>query len=123
MKNKAEPKTKMRDTFLWFGVALATVAVIGLTRVFHFEGPIQVLVWLVWLVLSLALAVFTKKGQFVFSFVKEAKIELKKVVWPTRQETVQTTSIVMLMVGATGFVLWGVDSVMMWVIGKITHLG
>ena len=55
--------------------------------------------------------------------IKEAKIELQKVVWPTRQEAVQTTSIVMVMVTITGFVLWGIDSGMLWAIGKITHLG
>ena len=53
----------------------------------------------------------------------EAKAELLKVVWPTRQETIQTTSIVMIMVAVTGFILWGIDSGMMWVIAKITHLG
>ena len=123
MKNKTEPTRKIRDTFLWAGVALITAAAFALTYLFHFSGPIKVLVWLVWLVFGLALAFFTKKGQAIFVFMKEAKIELKKVVWPTRQETVQTTSIVMLMVGVTGFVLWGVDSGMMWAIGKITHLG
>ncbi|MCH9756636.1 MAG: preprotein translocase subunit SecE [Gammaproteobacteria bacterium] len=123
MKKNTDPKRTMRDTFLWVGVALITAAAFALTYLFHFSGPIKVLVWLVWLVLGLALAFFTKKGQAVFVFAKEAKVELKKVVWPTRQETVQTTSIVMVMVGATGFVLWGVDSVMMWAIGKITHLG
>ena len=56
-------------------------------------------------------------------FAKEAKLELQKVVWPTRQETIQTTSIVMVMVAITGFVLWGIDSGMLWAIGKITHLG
>lgn len=113
----------MRDTLLWGGVAIATAVAFALTYLLHFSGPIKALVWLVWLVFSLGLAFFTKKGQVSFTFLKEAQIELKKVVWPTRQETVQTTSIVMLMVGVTGFVLWGVDSVMMWAIGKITHLG
>ncbi len=123
MKNNKEPKRKTYDTFLWGGVALVTAAAFALMYLVHFSGPIKVLVWLVWFVFSLALVFFTNKGQATFAFVKEAKIELKKVVWPTRQETVQTTSIVMLMVGVTGFVLWGVDSGMMWVIGKITHLG
>ena len=123
MKNKTEPKRKIRDTFLWIGFALITAAAFALTYLFHFSGSIKVLIWLVWLVFGLALSFFTKKGQAIFVFMKEAKIELKKVVWPTRQETVQTTSIVMLMVGVTGFVLWGVDSGMMWAIGKITHLG
>ncbi len=123
MKNNTDPKEKTRDAFLWGGVVLVTAIAIALIGLFHFAGPIKVLVGLVWLVFSLALAFFTKKGQAIFAFTKEAKIELKKVVWPTRQETVQTTSIVMLMVGATGFILWGVDSAMMWAIGKITHWG
>ena len=55
----------------------------------------------------------------MFEFAKEAKIELRKVVWPTRQETIQTTSIVMVMVAVTGFILWGIDSGMMWIIAKI----
>jgi preprotein translocase subunit SecE len=123
MNDKTEPKKTVRDTFLWLGIALITAVAFALTYLLHLTGPIEVLAWLVWLVFGLALAFFTQKGQAVFAFAKEANIELKKVVWPTRQETVQTTSIVMLMVGATGFILWGVDSVMMWAIGKITHLG
>jgi preprotein translocase subunit SecE len=123
MKNKTEPERKTHDAFLWGGVALITAAAFSVTYLLHLPGPIKVLAWLVWFVFGLALAFFTKKGQAVFVFAKEARIELKKVVWPTRQETVQTTSIVMLMVSVAGFVLWGVDSVMMWAIGKITHLG
>ena len=73
--------------------------------------------------LTLFFGFFTAKGEQVFSFAKEAKIELQKVVWPSRQETIQTTSIVMIMVTITGFVLWGIDSGMLWAIGKITHLG
>ncbi len=120
---KTESKRNIRDTFLWSAVLLITLIAFALTYKVHLPGAIQALVWLVWLVLGLLLAFFTKKGKTVFAFANDAKTELKKVVWPTRQETVQTTSIVMLMVGATGFFLWGIDSVMMWAIGKITHLG
>jgi preprotein translocase subunit SecE len=120
---KIEPKVKNRDAFLWTGVALATVAALMSIYFFHIAGPLKALVWLVWLVVSLSLAFFTDKGKQIVAFANDAITELKKVIWPTRQETVQTTSIVMLMVGLTGFVLWGVDSVMMWAIGKITHLG
>ena len=59
----------------------------------------------------------------MFVFVKEAKVELLKVIWPTRQETIQTTAIVMIMVALMGFILWGIDSVMVWAILKLTHLG
>lgn len=123
MKNKSEQKPNKYNKWLWLAFALVTVLAFGLMHAFHLVGPMKALAWLVWLVVSLLILVFTEKGQFVFDFVKESKLELKKVVWPSRQETVQTTSIVMVMVAVTGFVLWGVDSMMMWVIGKITHLG
>lgn len=116
-------KINKHDLLLWGCVVLVTLAAFWGTYTFHFTGPIKALVWLGWLVLVLALSFFTGKGQQVFVFANEAKIELEKVVWPSRQETVQTTSIVMLMVVITGFLLWGVDVGMMWTIGKITHLG
>jgi len=123
MKKKETKNTKRKDALLWSGVAIVSLAASAVTYFLHMSSPIKVLVWLIWLVVCLALGFFTQKGKAIFAFIQEAKTELKKVVWPTRQETVQTTSIVMLMVGVTGIVLWGLDSLMMWVIGKITHLG
>ena len=81
------------------------------------------MIWLGWFLLSLFFAYQTTTGKQVYQFAQESKIELLKVVWPTRQETIQTTTIVIVMVTLTGFILWGIDSMMMWAIAKITHLG
>jgi preprotein translocase subunit SecE len=116
-------KSDTRDRLIWSSVFSVTLVVVALMYAFHFMGPVKALVWLVWAIAVLTLAYFTTQGQKLFVFAKESKAELQKVVWPTRQETVQTTSIVMLMVVITGFILWGVDVGMMWLIGKITHLG
>ena len=116
-------KNKLKDVILWIAVAVITLAAFFGTYYFNLSTPILAMLWIGWLVLTLGCSFFTDKGQQVFSFAKEAKTELEKVVWPTRQETIQTTSIVMIMVTVTGFVLWGIDSGMMWTIGKITHLG
>ena len=123
MNNIQKPKMKLQDIMSWLAIALITVAAFFGTYYFHFSGPIKALIWVGWLVLTLTLGFFTVPGKQVFSFAKEAKLELQKVVWPSRQETIQTTSIVMIMVAVTGFILWGIDSGMMWAIGKITHLG
>jgi preprotein translocase subunit SecE len=122
MKDKMNLK-KVADTFIWVCVVGLTGLAFFLTYYLHLMGPVKAIVWLGWLVASLAMMFFTAKGQQVFVFGKESKNELQKVVWPNRQETIQTTSIVMLMVVIAGFVLWGVDVGMMWMIGKITHLG
>lgn len=114
---------KGKELGLWAAVAIITALSFYLTYRFHFPGPIIAIIWIVWLCLSGSLAYFTTPGQAVFMFAKEAKVELLKVVWPTRQETVQTTMVVMAMVGVTGMILWGLDSLMMLSIAKITHLG
>ncbi len=108
---------------IWLMIGLVTVAAFLGTYHYNFSAPITALVWIGWFILTIALGYFTSQGNQAFLFAKEAQIELQKVVWPTRQETVQTTTIVMVMVAVTGFVLWGIDSVMLWAIGKITHLG
>ena len=112
-----------KEITLWFGIALIAILAFFENYYFDYTGPIKALFWIGWFVLTATLVFFTSKGKQLFAFAKESKIELQKVVWPTRQETIQTTSIVIVMVAVTGFVLWGIDSGMMWIIGKITRLG
>jgi preprotein translocase subunit SecE len=123
MKNSNEVQSNTKDILSWFVVAIITAAAFFCTYHYTFSGPIQSIIWLAWLLLAIFFAYLTSAGKKVFNFAQEAKVELLKVVWPTRQETVQTTTIVIVMVTLTGFILWGVDSIMMWAIAKITHLG
>lgn len=123
MMNSNSSKTNISTLVLWIAIAVVTAISFWGTYHFNFSGSVQAMLWLGWFVLTLGMGFFTTQGQQAFSFAKEAKIELQKVVWPTRQETIQTTSIVMIMVTVTGFVLWLLDSGMMWIIGKLTRLG
>jgi preprotein translocase subunit SecE len=111
------------DVLLWGCVTLLSCFVLWATYAFRLAGPVEAIVWLGWLVAVFAVGYFTTQGREFMTFAIEAKLELQKVVWPTRQETIQTTGIVMVMVVVMGFVLWAVDVGMMWLIGKITHLG
>lgn len=113
----------MSQAISWVAIFLVTIIAFVGTYYFEITGPVKAAVWIGWLVLTFLLGYFTPQGKHLFAFGKEANIELQKVVWPTRQETVQITLIVVVMVTVTGFVLWGVDSLMTWAIGKITHLG
>jgi len=122
MNTMQNSKLGMNDILIWVGIAVLTAAAFFGTYSFQFTTPIIAIIWLAWFVATLGLAYFTQPGQAVFEFGKEAKLELEKVVWPSRQETTQTTLIVMTMVMVAGFVLWGIDSSMMWAIGKLTHL-
>ena len=65
------------------------------------------------------IAFTTEKGRAVFEFTKEAHVEVRKVVWPTRQETMQTTLIVAIFVVIMALILWGVDLFIVWALGFI----
>jgi preprotein translocase subunit SecE len=63
---------------------------------------------------AVAIILTTRQGQATWELAKEARVEIRKVVWPTRQETTQTTLIVVVMVIFVGLILWGMDSVLSW---------
>ena len=62
-----------------------------------------------------AVAWFTEPGKRFAVFVREAVVETKKVVWPTRKETVQMTGIVFVFVVIMAIFLWLTDKSLEWV--------
>ena len=68
----------------------------------------------------LGIAYTTVQGTKAWAFIKSSRTEMRKVVWPTRQETVQTALVVVAMVIVTALILWGIDSLFMWIVGMIT---
>jgi preprotein translocase subunit SecE len=58
------------------------------------------------------IAIHAKGHCFLWRWLKEARTEIRKVVWPTRQETTQTTLIVVAVVLVMALVLWGLDSLL-----------
>ena len=69
------------------------------------------------------IALTTAVGRRVLGFVAETRNEVRKVVWPTRQETIQTTMLVFGMVLILGIMLWLVDMFMLWMVQTLTGLG
>ena len=61
-------------------------------------------------------ALQTAKGAAFWALVKASRTEIRKVVWPTRQETVQTTMIVVGFVLLVALMLWGLDSFLGWLV-------
>jgi preprotein translocase subunit SecE len=68
----------------------------------------------------LSVASFTLQGKRFLQFAREARIELRKVVWPTRQETFQSTLVIVAVVAITALFLWGVDSILLWAVSFLT---
>jgi len=66
------------------------------------------------------IAYTTSVGQSTWGFMRESRSELRKVVWPTRQETIQTTLIVMAVVVLVALFLWLLDSLLLWLVKLLT---
>ena len=65
---------------------------------------------------GLLVALQSVQGQAFWQFVQGSRIELRKVVWPTRQETLQTTLVVVVAILAMGIFFWVLD----WILGAVT---
>ena len=61
----------------------------------------------------------TASGQQFLAFAREALVEVRKVVWPTRKETIQTTAAVFAFVVVMAVFLWVSDKTLEWVLYDI----
>ena len=116
----SEAATGRLDSLKWiFVTALVAAGVYG--NSYFGDQPILYRV-LALLILALGagwVASLTQRGGDFFALVKGSRTEIRKVVWPTRQETTQTTLIVFVFVIITGLILWGLDSVLGWLASLI----
>lgn len=81
---------------------------------------IRTIGWGAIVVVAAIIAATTKKGRWILQFFRESRQELRKVVWPSREETMQTTLVVAVMVAILSLMLWGIDGVLVWLIGLLT---
>ena len=66
------------------------------------------------------LAYQTQKGKNSFAFAKESRLEMRKVVWPSRQEAIQTTLIVLAVTALVGLFLFLLDGLLVWLVNLVT---
>jgi len=103
--------------------ALALLLLVAGLAGFYFLAEqamiVRVLVILVGIGACTAVAWQTEPGQVFFGFAQEATNEAKKVVWPTRKETLQTTGLVFAFVVVMAFFLWLTDKSLEWVLYDI----
>jgi len=120
MNANVEKESSSLDALKWLLVLLlVSVGVIG-----NYYFSAESLLYRVLALLALAgvagwIAVQTVKGRAFSKLVSEARLEIRKVVWPTRQELTQTTMIVVAFVLFMALVLWGIDSLIGWIVSSI----
>ena len=84
---------------------------------------VRVLSVLVGLLLAAFVARYTTQGQDFFVFCKESSVETRKVVWPNRKETLQTSAMVFAFVVTMALFLWLIDAALMGIIRLLMDQG
>lgn len=110
---------------LKWAVVVALIA-IGLFGNYQFSDQsllLRILGLSVVAILAVVVALNTEKGKEFWRFATDARNEIRKVVWPTRQETIQTTIMVLAIVAIVGLILWGVDILLLKIVAKLTGYG
>ena len=106
---------------------LSLAILIASIALFYLEPLTQVTLYKVLILLVgvvVAAFVFTQslQGEKFIHFAKETRIELRKVVWPTREETIKTTGMVMIAVVIVSIFLWIVDAFFTWGVSSVSSL-
>ena len=111
------------DLVKWLLVfVILSLAVVG-NYLYELTALEKAIAIVVLVVIAGAVAAQTHKGRTFINFAKESRTEVRKVVWPTRQETMQTTLVVLVATLIMGLLLWGLDAILLRVVSFLTGLG
>ncbi|MCE9680201.1 preprotein translocase subunit SecE [Shewanella sp. AS1] len=121
MTTNTENQGNSLDIVKWGLVVILLAAAIIANQMY---SEASVLVRAIGVVVAFAIAGFialqTNKGKQALTFARESHIEVRKVVWPTRQEALNTTFIVLAATGILALILWGMDAVLLRIVNFIT---
>lgn len=114
VKPEIETKSTPLDTLM----LLVSIAIMigGIVAFYYFEAWPE---WQRWaavlggLFVGALLAVQTHPGKSVWHFVQGSRIEVRKMVWPSKRETNQTTLMIIVVVIILGVIMWGMDAVLL----------
>jgi preprotein translocase subunit SecE len=120
MTANTEEKVYRLDAIKW--LLVVGIVAVGIVGNSHFSAE-SILYRALGLLVLAAVAIFvalqTAKGTAIADVVRGALVELRKVVWPTRQETNQTTLIVLAVVFFMAIVLWLLDTLFGFIASNI----
>lgn len=124
MNTQAEAATSVLDVVKQ---VFSVVFVVAGVAAFYYFSEIQLLYRVLGLIVVVSAAVgmmlTTGIGRNVWGFVLESKQEVRKIVWPTREETMRTTMLVFAMVFTVGLILWLLDMFLFWGVRLLTGQG
>ncbi|MDD2758992.1 MAG: preprotein translocase subunit SecE [Methylomonas sp.] len=124
MNAQAEQDTSVADIIKL--VFCPVLILIGVVAFYHYSDLLllyRVLGLVAVVSAAIGICFTTAKGRSVWLFIGESKQEMRRVVWPTRDETVRTTLLVFVMVFIVGLILWLLDMFLFWAIQLLMNQG
>ncbi len=106
-------------------LAALAVLVAGVVGFYWFtEGhfAVRVLGLVASLLIAVGIGAMTGPGRTLRGFFGETRFELRKVTWPTRQETIQTTIVVLIVVVIISIILWLIDMMLAWIVRSLVGM-
>jgi preprotein translocase subunit SecE len=82
-------------------------------------APVRATIFIVSLLVAAGIAAISEPGKRFIGFAQESYYEVRKVIWPTRKETVQMTGIVFAFVAVMGIFLWLLDKSLEWLLYSV----
>lgn len=120
MAEAAEQTNSAMDTVKL--VLAGVLLLVGFYGFYQFaDQPLlyRVLGILLFVIVAAGIALTTTKGRALTSFMQAARTEVRKMVWPTRAETLQTTAVILVVVILVGLFLWLLDTFLGWIMKMI----
>ncbi|OUU79573.1 MAG: preprotein translocase subunit SecE [Gammaproteobacteria bacterium TMED78] len=100
------------------------VFLVGMIGFYYLEsGLYSAILLLISFILGILLLFQTERGRLLKSFIEGSRVELRKVVWPTREETIQTTIMVLIFAMIMGIFFWLLDMFLLWLTRFLTGQG
>jgi preprotein translocase subunit SecE len=124
MNTQAEASTNIFDVVKQVFSVVFVIA--GIAAFYHFSDArliYRVLGLIVVFGGVIAMLATTSWGSTIRAFIVDSQIEVRKIVWPTREETMRTTLLVFAMVSLVSLVLWLLDTFLFWGVRLLTGQG
>jgi preprotein translocase subunit SecE len=122
-KTEVEGASKLDTVKLLLAVLILAGGIVGF---YYLEAQalwVRLLVILGAAAAAVLVAGQTAIGRSAWRFAVDSRTEVRKVVWPTRQETMQTLLAILVAILLTALFLWAVDSILFWVVRQLTGQG
>jgi preprotein translocase subunit SecE len=123
----AKTETEVSNKLDTFKLVIAVMILLAGIGGFYYYADVSLLYRVLGLVavviIAAGIALTTSTGHAILSFGRESRAEVRKVVWPTRQETVQTTLMVVVAVIILGIFLWLIDMMLLNAVHMLTGQG